>query len=69
MEKLITPVQQSMLDAIVKHIDTQGMPPTRSELAATLGYLSNNGVQEILVRLEKLGRIELIPTARGIRIV
>jgi len=68
MEK-ITPRQQEIFDLIQKVIDETGMPPTRAEIAETLGFKSANAAEEHLRALARKGMISLLPgAARGIRI-
>jgi repressor LexA len=68
MEK-ITPRQQEIFDLIQQVIDETGMPPTRAEIAETLGFKSANAAEEHLRALARKGMITLLPgAARGIRI-
>jgi len=68
MEK-VTPRQQEVLDLIQEVIDETGMPPTRAEIAETLGFKSANAAEEHLRALARKGMITLLPgAARGIRI-
>ncbi|HEX2668776.1 MAG TPA: transcriptional repressor LexA [Gammaproteobacteria bacterium] len=68
MEK-ITPRQQEVLELIQEVIDETGMPPTRAEIAETLGFKSANAAEEHLRALARKGMISLLPgAARGIRI-
>jgi len=65
----LTTRQQEILDLIKKHLDETGYPPTRAEIAETLGFKSANAAEEHLRALAKKGAIEMIPGAsRGIRI-
>src|SRR5689334_15581702 len=69
MEKELTPRQLEILEAIRSHITEHHRPPSRPELARSLGLASTNGVFKHLAALEKKGAIELAPgLARGIRI-
>ncbi len=66
----LTPRQQQILDLIRQHIYSRGIPPTRAEIAATLGFRSANAAEDHLRALARKGVIELTPHAsRGIRIV
>ncbi|MCF1437952.1 MAG: transcriptional repressor LexA, partial [Shewanella sp.] len=55
---------------LIKHnIADTGMPPTRAEIASTLGFRSANAAEEHLKALAKKGYIEIMPgTSRGIRL-
>ncbi|MCP4696332.1 MAG: repressor LexA [Gammaproteobacteria bacterium] len=69
MNKL-TDRQTQILDCIREQITVTNMPPTRSEIAAALGFSSLNSVEQHLKALVRKGFIELIPKAsRGIRIL
>ena len=68
MEKL-TQRQQQVLDIIRQHIDQTGYPPTRADIANTLGFKSANAAEEHLKALARKGAIEMIAGAsRGIRL-
>jgi len=68
MEKL-TQRQQQVLDIIRQHIDQTGYPPTRADIANTLGFKSANAAEEHLKALARKGAIEIIAGAsRGIRL-
>ena len=68
MEKL-TQRQQQVLDVIRQHIDQTGYPPTRADIANTLGFKSANAAEEHLKALARKGAIEIIAGAsRGIRL-
>jgi repressor LexA len=65
----LTERQQQILDLIQTHIQQSGAPPTRAEIAATLGFKSANAAEEHLQALARKGAIELISgTSRGIRL-
>ena len=65
----LTPRQQEILSLIKKHIGETGFPPTRAEIAATLGFRSPNAAEEHLKALARKGVIELTSGAsRGIRL-
>ena len=69
MEKELTSRQLEILEAIRSHVAEHRRPPSRPELAKTLGLASTNGVFKHLAALERKGAIELAPgVARGIRI-
>ncbi len=53
-----------------RFIETHGMPPTRAEIAAALGFRSANAADDHLRALARKGALELSPgTSRGIRLV
>ena len=61
--------QAEILELIQAAIEDTGMPPTRAEIAAELGFKSANAAEEHLRALQRKGAIELIPgVSRGIRI-
>ena len=69
MENL-TVRQQEILDFLKQWIAENGMPPTRAEICAALGFRSPNAAEEHLRTLERKGAIEMLPgSSRGIRIL
>jgi len=65
----LTPRQSQILAFIRECIAASGMPPTRAEIAAELGFRSANAAEEHLRALQRKGVIELIPgTSRGIQL-
>jgi repressor LexA len=67
---MLTPRQQEVLDLIRRYIADNGLPPTRVEIAGTLGFKSPNAAEEHLQALARKGMISLVPgTSRGIRLV
>ncbi len=65
----LTARQQEILELIQKHISDTGFPPTRAEIAQTLGFRSPNAAEEHLKALARKGAIELTSGAsRGIRL-
>jgi repressor LexA len=65
----LTPRQTQVLDLIRKHIQDTGYPPTRADIAQTLGFRSPNAAEEHLKALARKGAIEMVPgTSRGIRL-
>ena len=65
----LTARQQQVFDFIKAYLDENGMPPTRAEIAAELGFRSPNAAEEHLKALARKGAIEMIPGAsRGIRL-
>ena len=66
----LTARQQQILDLIRTRIERDGMPPTRAEIARTLGFRSANAAEQHLRALARKGVIKLMPGAsRGIRVV
>jgi len=65
----LTPRQSEVLRFIQRSLAETGMPPTRAEIAAQLGFRSPNAAEEHLRTLARKGVIELLPSAsRGIRL-
>ena len=65
----LTARQQEILDLIKGAITRTGSPPTRAEIANTLGFKSANAAEEHLQALARKGAIELVSgTSRGIRL-
>ena len=65
----LTPRQSQILELIQDFIEQTGMPPTRAEIAAELGFKSPNAAEEHLRALQRKGVVELVPgTSRGIRL-
>lgn len=65
----LTARQSEVLLFVQNFIDEMGMPPTRAEIARSLGFRSVNAAEEHLRALQRKGVIELIPgTSRGIRL-
>ncbi|MGM0631767.1 MAG: transcriptional repressor LexA [Pseudomonadota bacterium] len=69
MQKL-TRRQSEILETIRRYQQETGYPPTRSEIAAEMGYRSANAAEEHLRTLARKGVLEMIPGAsRGIRLL
>lgn len=67
---MLTDRQKEILELICQGIRIDGMPPTRAEIAYTLGFSSANAAESHLRALERKGMIEIIPGAsRGIVIL
>ncbi|MGE0081534.1 MAG: transcriptional repressor LexA [Thiohalomonadaceae bacterium] len=65
----LTPRQHEILDLIREHLEATGYPPTRAEIADTLGFASPNAAEGHLRALARKGAIELVPgSSRGIRL-
>ena len=66
----LTPRQQQVLDVIRSHIGETGYPPTRADIARSLGFRSANAAEEHLKALARKGAIALIPgTSRGLKLL
>lgn len=65
----LTPRQSQVLHLIRQALSETGMPPTRAEIAAQLGFRSPNAAEEHLRALARKGCLELLPgSSRGIRL-
>lgn len=65
----LTERQQQILELIQETVVRTGAPPTRAEIANTLGFKSANAAEEHLQALARKGAIELVSgTSRGIRL-
>lgn len=65
----LTPRQEQILGYIKDYLQDTGFPPTRSEIAAEMGFKSPNAAEEHLRALARKGAIEMMPgTSRGIRL-
>jgi len=65
----LTARQAEILQLIQATVDQTGFPPTRAEIAKSLGFKSANAAEDHLRALEKKGYIVLTPGAsRGIRL-
>jgi len=65
----LTARQRQILDWIRSFVDASGMPPTRAEIAAGLGFSTPSSAEDHLQALAKKGAIEIVPgAARGLRI-
>lgn len=66
----LTPRQAEILQLVKDYQAETGMPPTRAEIAAHLGFKSANAAEEHLKALAKKGFIEMMPgTSRGLRLI
>lgn len=66
----LTERQQQILDLIRQNIASTGFPPTRAEIARSLGFRSANAAEDHLRALARKGAIELTAGAsRGIRLL
>ncbi len=65
----LTPRQRQILDWIRGFCEAKGMPPTRAEIAAGLGFSSPSSAEDHLQALAKKGALEIVPgAARGLRL-
>tara|TARA_B100001013_G_scaffold335037_1_gene253164 strand:- start:850 stop:1452 length:603 start_codon:yes stop_codon:yes gene_type:complete len=65
--KDLTERQQEILNLIKSYLKTQGFPPTRADIAKTLGFKSPNAAEQHLRAIEKKGFISILSGAsRGI---
>jgi len=66
----LTPRQNEILKLIRKHIEQNGVPPTRQEICEHFGFSSPNAAEQHLRAIAAKGYIEMMPGAsRGIRLV
>ena len=67
---VLTARQAEILELIRSYIAEEGCPPTRAEIADTLGFRSPNAAEDHLRALQRKGYIEIIPgSSRGIRLL
>ena len=65
----LTKRQTEVLQVIRDHMEKTGAPPTRAEIAKTLGFRSVNAAEDHLKALARKGVIVLAPgTSRGIQL-
>lgn len=65
----LTNRQQQILEFIQGYSEKAGMPPTRAEIAAHMGFRSANAAEDHLKALARKGAISLTPgMSRGIRL-
>lgn len=65
----LTKRQKEILALIESHMAATGSPPTRAEIAKTMGFRSPNAAEDHLRALARKGVIDLVPgTSRGIRL-
>jgi len=65
--KGLTDRQQEILDLIKSNLEKNGLPPTRADIARTLGFKSPNAAEQHLRAIEKKGFISILAGAsRGI---
>ena len=65
----LTKTQQTILSLIAERIESEGMPPSQTEIASAMGFKGVRAAQYHLDILEQAGAIRRIPgQARGIRL-
>jgi repressor LexA len=65
----LTDTQRAILALITDRIESEGMPPSQTEIATAFGFSSVRAAQYHLEALERAGAIQRIPgQARGIRL-
>ncbi|WP_386337752.1 transcriptional repressor LexA [Xanthomonas citri pv. citri] len=65
----LTDTQQAILALIAERIDTDGVPPSQTEIARAFGFKGVRAAQYHLEALEQAGAIRRVPgQARGIRL-
>ncbi len=69
MNEPLSPRQKDVLELIRRSIAKHGYPPTRAEISAALGASSPNAAEQHLRALARKGYIEVLPIARGIRVL
>ncbi|GAB3729815.1 transcriptional repressor LexA [Silanimonas algicola] len=65
----LTDRQQAILDFLRDHLAAEGRPPTLAEIAQAFGFRQARSAQDHLQALAAKGVIELVPGARGIRLL
>jgi repressor LexA len=66
----LTDTQQAILAMIAERIETEGAPPSQTEIARAFGFKGVRAAQYHLEALEQAGAIRRVPgQARGIRLV
>jgi repressor LexA len=65
----LTDTQQAILEMIAERIETDGAPPSQTEIAEAFGFSGVRAAQYHLEALERAGAIRRVPgKARGIRL-
>ena len=66
----LTDVQIAILEFLAERIESEGMPPSQTEIARAFGFKSVRAAQYHLEALETAGAIERLPgKARGLRVL
>jgi len=70
MPAVLSETQQRILRLIAERIESEGVPPSQTEIARELGFRGVRAAQHHLEALERAGAIERMPgRARGIRLL
>src|SRR3954468_22631038 len=65
----LTDRQQKVLDWIRRYLESTGMPPTRAEIAAGLGFSTASSAEDHVRALARKGALEITAGAsRGLRL-
>ena len=65
----LTDTQRAILTLIAERIESEGVPPSQTEIAAAFGFSSVRAAQYHFEALERAGAIQRVPgQARGIRL-
>lgn len=65
----LTDTQRAILALITERIESEGVPPSQTEIAAAFGFSSVRAAQYHLEALQRAGAIQRVPgQARGIRL-
>lgn len=65
----LTARQREVLACVAAALDARGLPPTRAEIAAALGFRSANAAEEHLRALERKGALAIDGVHRGLRVL
>ncbi len=64
----LTQTQQDILEYINRSVQDRGFPPTLREICSKFQFSSTNGARYHVLRLQKLGFLEVLPkTSRGVK--
>ncbi len=66
----VTELQAEVLQYIKQYIAENGYPPTLREISSWFGWSSVNAAADVLIRLERHGKLKLLPGRhRGMRVL
>ncbi|MGE5298195.1 MAG: transcriptional repressor LexA [Acidobacteriaceae bacterium] len=65
----LTDKQKNLLNYLTDEVQTNGLPPTVSEIGKALGLKSKNAVAKLLKCLEQKGFVKISGKARGIEVL
>lgn len=65
----LTTLQERCLTGVITYVQRHGKAPTRRELAKALGQKSLNGIRQLLIALEKKGRVRIDPPKQARNII